>query len=63
MLEVFKYGKKVDIPCFICDAPANFDIHITSHNGAFTNINICGECLKKLKQEFENFEIPAKIKL
>ncbi len=63
MLEVFKYGKKVDIPCFICDAPANFDIHIASQDGKFMNINVCENCLNQLKQEFSAFEIPDKIKL
>lgn len=63
MLEIFKYGKKVDISCFICDKVANFDIHIASKNGGFVNVNVCENCLNQLKEEFSAFDVPDKIKL
>ncbi len=63
MIDIYKYNKNIDIPCFVCGAPANFDIHITSQNGGFTNINLCENCLNQLKTEFSAFKIPDKIKL
>ena len=62
MLEVFKYGKKVNIFCVICDKNADFDVHFQSLSCGFTSLNLCENCLNQLKQEFENFEIPTKIK-
>lgn len=63
MLQVFKYGKKVNISCFMCDKNADFDVHFQSLNGGFVSLNLCESCLNQLKKEFESFEIPDKIKL